>query len=92
MWRDGESISGLYEALDALYRRSEEWPELVDLMTRRLQFDVSGSDRMQLQAELCELYVSKLEKPEMALPFLGELVRSSAEDESLVDRWILAAK
>jgi tetratricopeptide (TPR) repeat protein len=61
-------------ALDALYRRTERYADLVGVFRRRIELAQEGSERETLYAQMAEVYEQKLGKPEDAIAAYREVL------------------
>ncbi|MCA9595363.1 MAG: tetratricopeptide repeat protein [Myxococcales bacterium] len=55
------------QAMDALYRRTEHWEELVGVFRRRIDLTVDGAEREALYSQMAQVYEEKLGKPDDAI-------------------------
>ncbi|MBN1609972.1 MAG: tetratricopeptide repeat protein [Polyangiaceae bacterium] len=62
------------EAMDALYRRTEHWDELVSVYRRRIDLEQGGGDAETLYAEMAQVYEEKLRRPEEAIAAYREVL------------------
>lgn len=60
---DGEAL----QAMDALYRRSGHFEELIGVFRRRIDLTEDGSERESLYAQMAQVYEERLGKPEEAI-------------------------
>lgn len=60
---DAEALS----AMDALYRRTERWSDLISVFRRRIELAQEGTEREGLFAQMASVYEEKLGKPEDAI-------------------------
>jgi tetratricopeptide (TPR) repeat protein len=67
---DGEALA----AMDALYRRTERWSDLISVFRRRIELAADGPDRETLYAQMAEVYENKLGKPEDAIAAYREVL------------------
>jgi golgin subfamily B member 1 len=66
-------------AMEALYRRTERYADLVSVFRRRIDNTADGVERERLYAQMAEVYEQKLGKPEDAIAAYREVLR---EDET----------
>jgi tetratricopeptide (TPR) repeat protein len=55
------------EAMDALYRRTEHWEELVGVYRRRIELTQEPSDTERLYAQMAQVYEERLGRPAEAI-------------------------
>ncbi|MGC4066069.1 MAG: tetratricopeptide repeat protein [Polyangiaceae bacterium] len=55
------------EAMDALYRRTEHWEELVGVYRRRIELTQEPSDSERLYAQMAQVYEERLGRPAEAI-------------------------
>jgi tetratricopeptide (TPR) repeat protein len=61
-------------AMDALYRRTERWNDLIGVYRRRIELATEPSDRETLYAQMAEVYESKLGRPDEAIAAYREVL------------------
>jgi golgin subfamily B member 1 len=61
-------------AMDALYRRTERWADLVGVFRRRIELAADGPERETFYAQMAEVYENKLGKPEDAIAAYREVL------------------
>jgi tetratricopeptide (TPR) repeat protein len=61
-------------AMDALYRRTERWSDLIGVFRRRIELAEAGPDRETLYAQMAEVYETKLHQPEQAIAAYREVL------------------
>lgn len=61
-------------AMDALYRRTERWSDLIGVFRRRIELASEPADRENLYAQMAEVYENKLGKPEDAIAAYREVL------------------
>ena len=61
-------------ALDALYRRTGHWDELIGVFRRRIELTLDASERESLYAQMAEIYDQKLGKPDEAIAAYREVL------------------
>ena len=61
-------------ALDALYRRTGHWEELIGVYRRRIELTLDGGEREALYAQMAGTYDEKLGKPEEAISAYREVL------------------
>lgn len=69
-------------AMDALYRRTERWSDLIGVFRRRIELAADGPDRETLYAQMAEVYEQKLGQPEQAIAAYREVL--GLDESSLV--------
>jgi len=62
--------------LDALYRRTERWTDLIGVFRRRIDLALEPSDREQLYGQMAAVYEEKLGQPEQAIAAYREVLSS----------------
>ncbi len=67
---DAEALA----ALDALYRRTERWSDLITVYRRRIELADDLGDREGLYAQMAQVYEEKLSKPEDAIAAYREVL------------------
>ncbi|HKQ68561.1 MAG TPA: hypothetical protein VJT73_04445, partial [Polyangiaceae bacterium] len=67
---DGEAL----EALDALYRRTERWSDLIGVYRRRIELANEVPAREALYAQMAEVYEERLGSPEDAISAYKEVL------------------
>src|SRR5262249_32833866 len=60
---DAEALA----AMDALYRRTERWTDLIGVFRRRIELSNDPTERERLYAQMAEVYEEKLGKPHDAI-------------------------
>ena len=68
---DGEALA----AMDALYRRTERWQDLIEVFRRRIALAPEFTDREALFAQMAEVYEEKLALPGDAIAAYQEVLR-----------------
>jgi tetratricopeptide (TPR) repeat protein len=61
-------------AMDALYRRTERWNDLIGVYRRRIELATEPHDREALYAQMAEVYESKLGRPDEAIAAYREVL------------------
>ena len=61
-------------AMDALYRRTERWSDLISVFRRRIELAAEPSDREALYAQMADVYENRLGKPEDAIAAYREVL------------------
>ena len=61
-------------AMDALYRRTERWSDLIGVFRRRIELASEPHDREALYAQMADVYENKLGKPEEAIAAYREVL------------------
>ncbi|RYZ68640.1 MAG: tetratricopeptide repeat protein [Proteobacteria bacterium] len=69
---DGEALA----LLDALYRRTERWNDLITVFRRRIDLAAEGEEREQLYAQMAAVYEVQLGQPEQAIAAYREVLAS----------------
>lgn len=69
-------------AMDALYRRTERWTDLIGVYRRRIALATEPTDREALYAQMAEVYESRLGRPDEAIAAYREVL--SLDDTSKV--------
>jgi len=69
-------------AMDALYRRTERWSDLIGVFRRRIELATEPHDREALFAQMAEVYENKLGRPDEAIAAYREVL--SFDDTSKV--------
>ncbi|MEB2322623.1 MAG: tetratricopeptide repeat protein, partial [Sorangiineae bacterium] len=67
---DGDAL----QAMDALYRRTEHWEELIGVYRRRIDLTGDGPERETLYGQMAQVYEEKLGKPEDAIAAYQEVL------------------
>lgn len=68
---DAEALA----AMDALYRRTERWNDLIGVFRRRIELSPEGGpEREELYAQMAEVYEQKLGQPEQAIAAYREVL------------------
>jgi tetratricopeptide (TPR) repeat protein len=67
---DGEALA----AMDALYRRTERWQDLIEVFRRRIGLTQEFTDREALFSHMAEVYEDKLSRPEDAITAYNEVL------------------
>ncbi len=62
------------QAMDALYRRTEHWDELIGVFRRRIELTGDGTEREALYAQMAQVYEEKLGKPDEAIAAYREVL------------------
>ena len=61
-------------ALDALYRRTERWEDLIGVYRKRIELTDDLSDREKLYAQMAQVYEERLGRPEDAIAAYQEVL------------------
>ncbi|AKT41625.1 tetratricopeptide repeat protein [Chondromyces crocatus] len=61
-------------AMDALYRRTERWSDLISVFRRRIELAHEAEERESLYAQLAEVYDQRLGQPEEAIAAYREVL------------------
>ncbi|MFO0589178.1 MAG: tetratricopeptide repeat protein [Polyangiaceae bacterium] len=61
-------------AMDALYRRTERWTDLISVYRRRIELATEPQDREALYAQMAEVYESRLGRPDEAIAAYREVL------------------
>ncbi|MBK8251487.1 MAG: tetratricopeptide repeat protein [Polyangiaceae bacterium] len=69
-------------AMDALYRRTERWNDLIGVYRRRIELATEPQDREGLYAQMAEVYENRLGRPDEAIAAYREVL--SLDDTSKV--------
>ena len=69
-------------AMDALYRRTERWGDLIGVYRRRIELAQEPAEREALYAQMAEVYEQKLGQPEEAIAAYREVL--TLDNTSLV--------
>ncbi len=69
-------------AMDALYRRTERWNDLIGVYRRRIELSTEPQEREALYAQMAEVYESRLGRPDEAIAAYREVL--SLDDTSKV--------
>ncbi len=80
-----------YTGLVALLTRAERWPELSIALTAASKTS-KGARRLQVLAELAEIYVTRLENPDGAIETLRQLLMEDPSNEPALERMESIAK
>lgn len=88
--KEGQNPSAL-EILERVYRAKEEWDALASLLERKALYSEDRDIRLAIRKEVCDLLMTELNTPEMALPIVRKMVMDVPEDFSLIDLWMSAA-
>jgi tetratricopeptide (TPR) repeat protein len=67
---DGEAL----QAMDALYRRTGHWEELIGVFRKRIELAQDGGDREAIYAQMAQVYEEKLGKPDDAIAAYREVL------------------
>ncbi len=67
---DGEALA----AMDALYRRTGHWQQLIGVYRRRIELSDDVSEREGLYAQMAQVYEDRLEKPDEAIAAYREVL------------------
>ncbi len=67
---DVEALS----ALDALYRRTERWDDLIGVYRKRIELEEDLAARVELYAQMAQVYEERLGKPEDAIAAYREVL------------------
>jgi tetratricopeptide (TPR) repeat protein len=62
------------QAMDALYRRTEHWEELIGVFRRRIDLTGDGTEREALYAQMAQVYEERLGKPSEAIAAYREVL------------------
>jgi tetratricopeptide (TPR) repeat protein len=62
------------QAMDALYRRTEHWDELIGVFRRRIELTGDGNERESLYAQMAQVYEERLGKPDDAIAAYREVL------------------
>ena len=65
-------------AMDALYRRTERWGDLIDVYRRRIELAQEPSEGEALYAQMAEVYDQRLGQPEQAIAAYREVLSKDA--------------
>ncbi|MCC6647034.1 MAG: tetratricopeptide repeat protein [Polyangiaceae bacterium] len=72
---DPNDAEGL-AALDALYRRTERWTDLVSVFRRRIELTGDTREREELYGQMAAVYEEKLAQPDQAIAAYREVLSS----------------
>jgi len=61
-------------AMDALYRRTERWNDLIGVYRRRIELATEPQDREALYAQMAEVYENRLGRPDEAIAAYREVL------------------
>lgn len=61
-------------AMDALYRRTEHWDDLIRVFRRRIELTEDGVERESLYAQMAQVFEEKLGKPDEAIAAYREVL------------------
>lgn len=78
--RDGADKMSL-DSLDEVYGRLEAWPELVELLGRKVSLEEDPASRRQLRLRTCDIYEERLEDPASAIDTYREVLAEAPEDQ-----------
>ncbi len=67
---DGEAL----QAMDALYRRTEHWEELIGVFRRRIDLTGDGTESEALYGQMAQVYEERLGKPDDAIAAYREVL------------------
>jgi tetratricopeptide (TPR) repeat protein len=70
---DGEAL----QAMDALYRGTEHWEELIGVFRRRIELAQEGPESEAIYAQMAQVYEEKLGKPDEAIAAYREVLAIS---------------
>ena len=70
---------GSIEALDRLYLRSQQWPELLAIYRRKLELTEDPEAREALQFQIAQLLEEQLEDAQEAIVVYGEILQGAPE-------------
>jgi golgin subfamily B member 1 len=62
--------------LDALYRRTERWNDLISVFRKRIELALDARDREELYGQMAAVYEEKLGQPEQAIAAYREVLAS----------------
>jgi tetratricopeptide (TPR) repeat protein len=68
-------------ALEGLYVRAERWPEVQEILTRRLEAVAQAKDRIPIFRKLANLSVERMGAPEEAIGYLQQILDVNPADE-----------
>ncbi len=60
--------------MDAIYRRTERWSDLIGVFRRRIELAEVGADRENLYAAMAEVYETRLGQPTLAIAAYREVL------------------
>jgi golgin subfamily B member 1 len=67
---DGEAL----QAMDALYRRTGHWDDLISVFRRRIELTNDGGEREALYGQMAQVYEEKLGRPDDAIAAYREVL------------------
>jgi tetratricopeptide (TPR) repeat protein len=69
------------EAMDALYRSTEHWDELISVYRRRIELTSEGEEREGLYAQMAQVYEARLGRPDDAIAAYQEVLALDATSQ-----------
>jgi tetratricopeptide (TPR) repeat protein len=78
---DGEALA----AMEALYRRTERWEDLVSMFRRRIELAAEAGEREALYGQMASVFEEKLGRPDEAIGAYQEVLGSDPESRAALE-------